>query len=253
MMMIQQLRILPPTLFVFLVLSVPSLLAQSDPVDTFYVAVVKKTEAHPYFKRGYDSGFTVNGREGVEITLERKKTYMFQMEDIPRGYFFYIALFPDGSGAPEWLPGVSRNFIDRDQSMTFEVPNDAPDTLYYASGSYLFAGGRILIVDSITTSVGEEVKSHTVVSLGKASVSPNPFSSVTTINLQLNKATPLRLEVSDLLGNRVHSQVERELRKGTHKIFLDASNWSSGTYFYRIIALDGKEQTISTGQLQRIQ
>ncbi|MBD3217581.1 MAG: T9SS type A sorting domain-containing protein [candidate division Zixibacteria bacterium] len=67
---------------------------------------------------------------------------------------------------------------------------------------------------------------------------PNPFNPITVINFDLPEACQVRLEVFNLLGQRVESLVDDYLDAGNHSITWDTrqSNVSSGIYFYRIEA-----------------
>jgi hypothetical protein len=77
---------------------------------------------------------------------------------------------------------------------------------------------------------------------------PNPFNTSTTIQYQLPLTTnhsPLtvRLEILDLVGRRVATFVDREQDTGNRKegvgsVIWEASEVSSGVYFYRLTAGD---------------
>jgi len=66
---------------------------------------------------------------------------------------------------------------------------------------------------------------------------PNPFNPATTISFDLPEQAFVTLKVYNMLGQEVASLVENELMDdGTQEFQFDASNLSSGVYFYRIIA-----------------
>jgi hypothetical protein len=66
---------------------------------------------------------------------------------------------------------------------------------------------------------------------------PNPFNPKTTIEFTLAKASKVVLKVYDVLGHEVARLLEREMNAGTiHRIPFDASDLSSGVYFYRLEA-----------------
>jgi hypothetical protein len=64
--------------------------------------------------------------------------------------------------------------------------------------------------------------------------SPNPFNPTTTITYTLSKANHVILAVYDAAGNLVKNLVDNFQWAGEHKLSFDASNLSSGVYFYRI-------------------
>jgi uncharacterized lipoprotein YddW (UPF0748 family) len=63
---------------------------------------------------------------------------------------------------------------------------------------------------------------------------PNPFNPVTRISFDLPVAGEVRLAVYDLLGREVAVLVEGLRQAGRHHITLDAREWSTGTYLYRL-------------------
>lgn len=65
---------------------------------------------------------------------------------------------------------------------------------------------------------------------------PNPFNPATIISYQLPVDGNIILKVYDLIGNEVATLVNEEQSAGRYEITFNASNLSSGVYFYRIQA-----------------
>jgi subtilisin family serine protease len=65
---------------------------------------------------------------------------------------------------------------------------------------------------------------------------PNPFNPTTTIAFDLPSTSTVRLDVYNVLGQRVATLVDGELPAGVHEIRWDASSVGSGVYFARIVA-----------------
>jgi len=63
---------------------------------------------------------------------------------------------------------------------------------------------------------------------------PNPFNPVTTIPYHLNKAADVKLEVYSATGEKVYSITNNNVSAGRNHFNFDASNFSSGVYFYKI-------------------
>jgi hypothetical protein len=65
---------------------------------------------------------------------------------------------------------------------------------------------------------------------------PNPFNPTTMINFQLQKTIDVELSVYNLLGQKVATLIHEKQNAGYHQIEWDASEFSSGVYYYRIEA-----------------
>ena len=67
---------------------------------------------------------------------------------------------------------------------------------------------------------------------------PNPFNPSSTIRFGIPEAAVVKLEVFNLLGQRVKSLVNARKSAGYHTVTFNASDLSSGMYIYRIQAGD---------------
>jgi hypothetical protein len=67
---------------------------------------------------------------------------------------------------------------------------------------------------------------------------PNPVSGQATIEYAVPEQSDVTVEVYDVLGRRVATLANGEKKAGEHSVRLDASDLSSGTYFYRMRAED---------------
>lgn len=65
---------------------------------------------------------------------------------------------------------------------------------------------------------------------------PNPFNPVTKINFTIPKAEFVKLAVYDVNGREIESLVNGELTAGNYEADWDASKFSSGVYFYKLIS-----------------
>jgi hypothetical protein len=65
---------------------------------------------------------------------------------------------------------------------------------------------------------------------------PNPFNPSTTIRYELPVRSVVRLTVHNTLGQTVRELVEGELEAGSHEATFDATDLSSGVYFYQLKA-----------------
>ncbi|MFQ5870338.1 MAG: T9SS type A sorting domain-containing protein, partial [Candidatus Zixiibacteriota bacterium] len=67
---------------------------------------------------------------------------------------------------------------------------------------------------------------------------PNPFNATTEITYQLATDGPVKLEIFNLLGEKVETVVDEKQTPGEKSVIWDASGFSSGTYFCRLTAGD---------------
>ncbi|MFQ5869355.1 MAG: T9SS type A sorting domain-containing protein, partial [Candidatus Zixiibacteriota bacterium] len=70
---------------------------------------------------------------------------------------------------------------------------------------------------------------------------PNPFNVTTAVEYELPEAGNVRLEVYNLVGKKVATLVNRVEEAGYKSVTWDASDVSSGIYFYKLIAGDFTE------------
>jgi hypothetical protein len=65
---------------------------------------------------------------------------------------------------------------------------------------------------------------------------PNPFNPTTTIAYQLSNAVNVSLKVFDVIGREVATLVNERQSAGSYQAAFNATNLSSGVYFYRLQA-----------------
>jgi hypothetical protein len=63
---------------------------------------------------------------------------------------------------------------------------------------------------------------------------PNPFNPTTTIRYDIPKNSFVKLVVYDALGREVETLVDEKQTAGTYEATFNASQYSSGVYFYRL-------------------
>jgi N-acetylneuraminic acid mutarotase len=63
---------------------------------------------------------------------------------------------------------------------------------------------------------------------------PNPFNPTTKIKYDIPITSVVKLELYDLLGNKIRNIVEGEYSAGSYETLFDASELPSGIYFYKL-------------------
>ena len=67
---------------------------------------------------------------------------------------------------------------------------------------------------------------------------PNPFNPTTTIEFALPRSGLIKLEIYNILGEKVSTLVSKHLMAGNYKYEWDAKDLASGLYFYRMESSD---------------
>ncbi|MBT6581729.1 MAG: DUF1501 domain-containing protein [Bacteroidetes Order II. Incertae sedis bacterium] len=95
------------------------------------------------------------------------------------------------------------------------------------------------IIDSTFITSSESV--HLPVSARLTGNYPNPFRYRTTIEIELDRAQHIRLEIFDLQGRNLTTLSNRMVSAGTHRISFAAENLPSGSYFARLTTRSGSQ------------
>ncbi len=112
---------------------------------TYNVGVKEKTRQHLWFGEGFFVGYTIDGKEGENLILERGKTYLFNIET--PGHPFYFTNSDTGGSAIRnqeedkiYGPLPMQNGL-----FTITITNDFPDNLFYQCSVHEKMGGQINI------------------------------------------------------------------------------------------------------------
>ena len=134
-------------------------------------------------------------------------------------------------------------FISSSLYSQSSIVYDAGTIIDIGSGSDVCAD--TIIINGTQTGVGTFCNAPVAVESDSISIPdkfelsqnyPNPFNPSTIIRYQLPMAGHISLKVYDVLGNEVATLVNEDKPTGSYKVEFDASNLSSGIYFYKIQA-----------------
>jgi len=110
-----------------------------------------------------------------------------------------------------------------------------------AFGTNNWMGGWSALADygftsNVVTSIDDDWSSSVPSAYTLEQNYPNPFNPTTNIKFALPNAADVKLEVFNILGQRVGTLVNGQMNAGYHTVTFDATNLSSGVYIYRITA-----------------
>jgi|WetSurMetagenome_2_1015567.scaffolds.fasta_scaffold99588_1 hypothetical protein len=131
-------------------------------------------------------------------------------------------------GITHQVNAVLRNSIP-DNSQIADVNGDGQDELLSISGSNLI----IYSLARITNVAEKPSQPRDIILISNY---PNPFNSKTTISFNLPDGGDVKVEIYDILGNRVDLLESNGLKAGTNQVIWDAKDKTSGIYFYRVSA-----------------
>ncbi len=104
-------------------------------------------------------------------------------------------------------------------------------TLSLPTGQWSYRSFRFNTLDVLTNTNNN---TETVSDYKLSQNYPNPFNPVTNIDFSLPKAGLVTLKVFNMLGKEIYKYVNDYKSPGTYSVKYNASNLSSGIYFYKI-------------------
>ena len=118
----------------------------------------------------------------------------------------------------------------------YALTNDGTADVQIQIGAFLNPTDRITL-DFIATTIPTSIEDEKIVvdDYYLAQNYPNPFNPSTKINFGLEKACNVEITVYNILGNKVVTLVNGIKSAGNHVASFNASNLSSGIYFYKIV------------------
>jgi hypothetical protein len=179
-------------------------------------------------------------------------------EDFPR-----VSLVSMLAPSPDWFVGVDGldlrdggTWADElvvtlyaydagtDSGPTYTSPDedtDPPEPVATIEESPFFVDGEVEPVGTFTfdlLSTTDAEAAAPVAAFALDAPAPNPAAARTALQLHLDRAQPVRVDVFDVLGRRVASLHDGALPAGTHGFTLDVQTFPSGVYFVRARGAD---------------
>ncbi len=173
----------------------------------------------------------------VDIIAPRGANNLFKVaytQDSAAGIFGYYT----GGNSTSWNSPASHTVTPFNADTTFMkaiagYTNSGGDdclALYSLNGGVALFASRLC-----ETTIGIQNTNNSVPkSYSLAQNYPNPFNPSTTINFSIPKSGIVKLVVYDIAGKVVSVLVNEQLNTGSYQYDFNASNISSGVYFYRL-------------------
>ncbi len=98
------------------------------------------------------------------------------------------------------------------------------------------ADGTVIGFSSDVTDIGDSEISTIPSDFSLNQNYPNPFNPSTTISFSIPQSEFVSIKVYNIIGKEVTTLISREMSAGNYDVQFDASNLSSGVYFYQFQA-----------------
>jgi hypothetical protein len=134
---------------------------------------------------------------------------------------------------------------DYDMGVFCQVPNFDVETYPPAAGfedymNYVYIGRYENDLESLSTDHSGESDILPAQFVLQQNY-PNPFNPVTKISYSIDRTSNVSLKLFDVRGGLVETLMSNRVQAGSHDYILDASDLSSGVYFYTMTVNDVSE------------
>lgn len=123
------------TLLAFALLPAVAVAAKRGAVTTFAVSA------------GGFAAWTIDASDNPALTLERGRTYVFDLNNVAGVHPFNINTVNTTGSGSRYNNGVSNNGATGNTDITFVVPANAPNLLHYNCGNHGAMNGAITVID----------------------------------------------------------------------------------------------------------
>jgi hypothetical protein len=130
-------------------------------------------------------------------------------------------------------PGLSQEFVSDIVVDTFTT---ASPKLYISGSTVKQAQNSDYQIIKYSSITAVEDQNNIPISFNLAQNYPNPFNPSTKINYSIAQFSQVALKIYDVLGTEVATLVNEEKPAGSYEVNFNASQLSSGIYFYKLQA-----------------
>jgi aminopeptidase N len=185
---------------------------------TWFINEWVKQPGHPVYQNTYNS--QDRGNNNWRVNFFGKQTLQYTtFHAMP------IEIKVHFTNSTDTLLKVFNN--SNNQLFTFDF-NKQPDSLKFDPDN------KIILKQGTTTIGIIKISEEIPIRFSLSQNYPNPFNPGSKIKFQIAKLGEVQLKIYDILGRKVATLVNEKLSPGTYEVEWDASDYSSGVYFYRL-------------------
>lgn len=145
----------------------------------------------------------------------------------------YATVKYNQSGVQQWVQRYNGTGNSYDESRNLAI--DTSGNVYVAGTSIGSNTARDYVTIKYSQTIGiQNIGSEIPEGFSLSQNYPNPFNPKTNIGLRIAGFGFVSLKVFDITGKEIAILVNQELNAGVYNVDFDASNLSSGTYFYSL-------------------
>lgn len=210
--------------------------------STWQIIYRSGTASYSNFHVRNSNHIYIVGGNGLFVRTTNGGTNWIQTQIVSGGFSFSSAFFADettgiavGSGGRIFATtNGGDNWVQEGNSVNSSLTSVSfmPGTL--STGFTVGVNGAILKTTNGGALGIQQISGEVPVGFKLNQNYPNPFNPVTNIQFSIPKAGNIRLVVFDVTGREVAELVNQQLSAGTFNYDFDASQLSSGMYFYKL-------------------
>lgn len=145
----------------------------------------------------------------------------------------YATVKYNSSGAEQWTEIF--NGVSNGSDIASSLFSDVNDNIYVTGYSYDGSNSVDYVTFKYSQTVGiNQISSSVADGFELKQNYPNPFNPVTILEFAISEPGFVSLKIYNELGSEISTLVSSQLNRGTYKYNFDASNFTSGIYFYKL-------------------